>query len=195
MTKEFYKIFQGIFPYNVNNIEVKDFLSQFEDTQFQQLLMDNMSSDFEINSVKQGDIFENIPITRTYLNSNNKLETNTIKEKAMLISNSCDAERRHYVLFAPVLPLSNYNHNKNIINSIKKNEKASAIYIGDTGYQDSYIDISATTSLELKAFKYFLENKKIVKKDELNQYGYYLLLAKISHFLVRPESDEVFRYD
>lgn len=191
MSKEFYEIFQNTFPYNIKKEDVNKYLDQFETLQYSQLTrIGEISED-----IKQGDIFDEIPSSRIVLDD--KKGEVTVEAKlfsAMLISNSCDATRRKNVLFAPILDLNNIS-DSNTIKTIKSNKKASTIYIGDDGFRDKYIVLDSIFSVELKTFYKLIEEGKSKKIKELNQYGYYLLLAKLAHFLVRPESDEIKRYD
>ena len=191
MSKEFYEIFQYTFPYNIEKEDVNKYLDQFKSFQYSQLT--RIGENFE--DIKQGDIFNNIPSSRIVLNDKKDgIIAETKLFSAMLISNSCDATRRKNVLFAPILDLNTIS-DSNTIKTIKSNKKASAIYIGDDNFRDKYIALDSIFSVELKTFTKLIEKNASTKIKELNQYGYYLLLAKLAHFLVRPESEEVKRYD
>lgn len=191
MSKEFYEIFQHTFPYNIEKEDVNKYLEQFETLQYSQLTI--IGENFE--DIKQGDIFNNIPSSRIVLNDEkDKVIAETNLFSAMLISNSCDATRRKNLLFAPILDLNNIS-DINTINTIKSNKKASTIYIGDSEFIDKYIALDSIFSVELNTFNQLIKKNASKKIKELNQYGYYLLLAKLAHFLVRPESEEVKRYD
>ncbi|MEX6218531.1 hypothetical protein [Mammaliicoccus sciuri] len=194
MKPKFYEIFKDIFPYNISDEQVKKFLYQFKDTDFSKLLIDKDDVNFDLNDFKQGDIFNNVPMSRIDFDFQAGFEQEIRLTKAMIISNSCDIERRNYVLFAPIMSLKNVK-NKNLEKDIKQNIKASVLYLGNEGYEDECIVLEEMFTLKLETFNHFVKQGNIFKLDELNQYGYYLLLAKISHFLVRPESKDVYRYD
>lgn len=133
----------------------------------------------------QGDIFSELPYYKVDINSGGfKL----LKTKVQLLSNTCDATRDNYILFAPVLPIDSIDERQLI--SVKNNTVYNYMYIYDKIISEYVIDYSLVFSYPRKIFEDYISQKKITKITSLSAIGYRLFLVKLTAFLMRPEDIE-----
>ena len=126
-----------------------------------------------------------------YIDENGDVQVVTVQ--GQLLSNSCDATRNDNLLFAAVMPLeilTDEGYNKN---EIKSNLFYDLIYYPDEKLADRVVDFGLLTSFSRELFADAISKGKIKKIASLSNIGYYLLLSKITVYLMRPESDEVTR--
>lgn len=133
----------------------------------------------------QGDIVDNIPFYNVDKNGNLRV----FRTKGILISNTCSASREETIIFAPLLKIESLNL-KNL-NDIKKNLYYRLMYIPTTKYQDFVIDFSIMSSFNREFINNKIKEGKIKKEVSLNQMGYYLFIAKLTIWFMRPEDSSV----
>ena len=121
----------------------------------------------------QGDIIQKIPFT-FYDENGNK---NTIITKGMILSNACDVARDEYIIIAPII--SSKALNKEQKETIRSNKYYDKMCFTNSQLDDYFVDFTRATTFNRKLIKKLL-NKKTKVEFSLNQYGYYLLLTKLT---------------
>lgn len=133
----------------------------------------------------QGDIFDSIPFE--YVNENG--EEVTARFKALLISNTCDADHDENLTFAPFFNISIFGQKR--FADIKLNTNFKLLCFPDSGFDDYVADLSKLKSFPKSIVIDALENDKLHKLYSLNTFGYYLFLTKLTVHLMRPEDNGV----
>ncbi|MBE1444247.1 hypothetical protein [Paenibacillus sp. OAS669] len=110
-----------------------------------------------------------------------------LKTKGILLSNTCDAERDDFIVFAPLLSLAAVSNQE----IIKSNTIYQFLYFPDTIISEYYVDLSWLNSLPREIITTRIEQGKINKVGSLNRLGYYLFLCKIKVQLMHPEDSGV----
>lgn len=184
MIKEFIEftanIFSCINPYTKENIDKA--IKQFE-LEGKQLFttMDN-----NLECLAQGDVLENVPFYR--VNNMGKMEV--FVTKGLVLSNTCDCSRDRDILLAPFIPIKKTQKDRN---ALIKNKAYGYLYLPDNKFDEEVVDFSLSNSFNREVLLKGIEDKKINKKVSLNSYGYYLLLCKLTIYLMRPEDEEIKR--
>ncbi|MGL5646539.1 MAG: hypothetical protein ACRDDY_01710 [Clostridium sp.] len=132
--------------------------------------------------ILQGDIFEDVE----FLFYNNEGEIKKIKTDAIVISNTCDISRNKKLIFAPFIPIKKLAENSDL-EALKKNIIFNKFYIKE--FEEKIIDFDSIINIPQKKFSEMLTKRKY----SLTRYGFYMLLIKLSVYLMRVESDEVKR--
>lgn len=130
----------------------------------------------------QGDIISSLP----FILFNEKGEEVIIETPGMMISNTCDAQRKSFVTFAPIFEIDNFIDDFNIGN-LKSNEINSLFFIPDSSFDKYIIDLTRLCSFPLSFINSAIQNRKIKKLFTLNSYGYYYFLMKLSVLFMRRE--------
>ena len=172
-------LFPSIDPYTAE--QAKRVMEQFNDNNRPKLTI--ALNDFDL---MQGDIFSEIPFV--FIDEDGSVKT--FFAKAELLSNTCDATRDDYLLFAAVRPIDDFAENENLISSIKKNQKYSMFYIPDYPMERYYVDFEQITSIPRNAFIKLHENGNVNRIATLTSVGYYMLISKLTVFFMRPEDVE-----
>lgn len=133
-------------------------------------------------NILQGDIFKNIEFI-TYNVDGKPIK---LKGDIMVISNTCDISRNENILFIPFIPLEKLTRKINE-NDLKKNVIYNFFYIKEI--ENKILDFDRIIHLPRKQLEKIKENRKF----SLTQYGFYMLLIKLSVYLMRIESEEVKR--
>lgn len=174
------KLFPVIDPYTKE--QAKRAMTQFESSNGPFLSQETDSFD-----LFQGDIFSEIPFL--YTDETGKVKV--IKRKAQLLSNTCDASRDPFLLFAAIHPLADFKDNQSLINGIVKNTKYNAFYLPDRILKNDYVDFGLINSIPRELFLRFHEEHKVKKIASLTLVGYYMFLCKMTVFFMRPEDLDV----
>lgn len=169
-------LFPSIDPYTAE--QAKKVMDQFCDNDKPKLAI--ALSDFDL---MQGDIFSEVPFV--YIDEDGDIQT--FCAKAELLSNTCDATRDDFLLFAAVRPIADYSENENTVNSIKNNKKYSMFYIPDSPMEQYYVDLEQITAISRKAFVKLHETGNVNRIATLTSVGYYMLISKLTVFFMRPE--------
>lgn len=182
MIKEFIdftcELIPCITPYTKQSI--KDAIRQFEREDKNFITTMEKTLDF----LAQGDIVENIPFYR--FNSNGKLEF--LKGKGIILSNTCDCDRDKDILIAPFVDMSTLEKDRTALYS---NQSYGHFYIPDVRVENQVVDFSLSCNFNREVILEGIKRGKILKRYSLNKYGYYLMLCKITIYLMRPEDLEV----
>ena len=174
------KLFPVIDPYTKE--QAKRAMMQFEDNNGPFLSQETDSFD-----LFQGDIFSEMP----FLYTNEKGQVKVIKRKAQLLSNTCDASRDPFLLFAAVHPLEDFQDNQPMVDGIVRNTKYSAFYLPDRILKNEFVDFGLINSIPREVFLKFQEEKKVKRIASLTLVGYYMFLCKLTVFFMRPEDIDV----
>lgn len=171
-------LFPSISPYTKE--KVKESLKQFELKGVQ--LKYSMHN--SLPHLAQGDVFEELPFYKQDQFGN----LNIFKTKAILLSNTCDAERDDVLLFAPLIKISDIDMD---IAALKSNQIYRLLHFPDPSLSEYVVDFSIINSFSRQLIETKLTNSGINKVLSLNDFGYYLFLAKMTIYLMRPEDFNV----
>lgn len=174
------ELFPSIDPYTAD--QAKKVMEQFESNQLPRLALTRKEFD-----LLQGDIFSDIPFV--YIDDDGSIKS--FLSTAELLSNTCDASRDDMLLFAAVRPISDYSGNKDSIDAIKKNRRYSLFYIPDSPLEGSCVDFEMITTISREMLNKLHESGDIHRIATLTSVGYYMLISKLTVFLMRPEDAEI----
>lgn len=178
MIKELIKftteLFPSISPYTKENVNKA--IEQFDYERLEWFRPKTMEY------LSQGDIIEKIPFT--FIDEDGK--KNTILTKGIILS--CDASRDEYLVIAPLIKYSKIL-NKNQQKLVRSNKYYDKLCFTNSQLDDYLVDFSRSTSFNRKLLLTLLKTKTSVEFS-LNQYGYYLLLTKLTIYFMRPEDKE-----
>jgi len=172
------ELFPSISPYTKE--KVKESLKQFELNGIQ--LKYSMHN--PLPHLAQGDVFEELP----FYKQDNSGGLNSFKTKAILLSNTCDAERDDVLLFAPLFKISDIDMD---VASLKSNQIYRLLHFPDPSLSDYVVDFSIVNSFSRHLIEEKLTQSEINKILSLNDFGYYLFLSKMTIYLMRPEDLDV----
>lgn len=173
-----HQLFPSINPYTKE--KVKESLRQFERTGIKQ----NFFLPEPFAYLAQGDIVDELPFFLTDSNGNELL----YKTKAMLISNTCDAENDKQIIFSPLYRIDEIDMN---VEQLKRNQNYSMLYIPEELTSEYFIDLSCMNSFSRLGIEAILKSGKLRKLASLNSFGYYLFLSKLTVHFMRPEDSGV----
>lgn len=174
------KLFPSIDPYTSEQAKIA--MAQFENGNGS--VLSRQCDSFDL---LQGDIFTEIPFFYT----NKHGELSSIRRKALLLSNTCDAARDDLLLFAALHPLDDFKENQPMIDVIKKNKRYSAFYVPDHLLQDEYVDFELVNSFSRTTFLKLHERNMVKRIASLTSVGYYMFICKLTVFFMRPEDTDV----
>lgn len=174
------ELFPNIDPYTKE--QAKLVMSQFE--KINGPILSRQCDSFDL---LQGDIFTEIPFFFT----DETGQLRTIKRKAQLLSNTCDASRDDLLLFAALHPLNDFRQNPSMVDGIKKNKRYSALYLPDQLLQNEYVDFELINSMSRETFLKLHEMGKVKRVATLTLVGYYMFICKMTVFFMRPEDVDV----
>lgn len=143
---------------------------------------------------KQGDIIDKL--TFYYIDENG--EECEYTSKAMLISNTCDAQRDRdkYLHFAPLMKIQDIiedtdeSGRTNVKKDILSNIVLRFLYIPNPKLKDYVVNFQMITSYPSNIIYNSIDygEKKII--HSLNLTGYYLFLCKLTVYFIRSEKNE-----
>ncbi len=179
MTEELIKLVEELFP-NLGPDKVKS---------IKELIREQQEKKYPwlattcLNELSQGDILTNIPFFRV------TEEGKVLKGdfSAILLSNTCDAQRNEKLIFAPLFDVETSNKIKDVNLAFNK------LHFESVGLMDKYIDFDFISSIERKVMMKLIESRKVEKKYSLSREGYYFFILKLTMYFLRPESKEVIR--
>jgi hypothetical protein len=171
-------LFPSIDPYIAE--EVKNSLKQFEENGGRYKCFTNRSFSF----FSQGDIIDKLKFIK--VNDSGQIIEKELK--ALLLSNTCDAENDDVLLCAPLISLTSLKVDQD---TLKKNRIYKLLYFPGYRYDDYVVDLSLVSSFSKVLINKLLENEIIKKEASLSDFGYYLFLSKLTVHFMRPENTEV----
>lgn len=182
MIKEFIEfttnIISCINPYTKENIDKA--IKQFElDGKKLFTTMDN-----NLECLAQGDVLENVPFYR--VDENGRM--GKFVTKGLVLSNTCDCSRDRDILLAPFIPIKETQKDRM---ALINNKAYGYLYFPDDKFNEEVVDFSLSNSFNREILLKGLKAEKIKKRVSLNSYGYYLLLCKLTIYLMRPEDEEI----
>jgi len=185
MTEEFIDFVKEIYP----NIEpftaekAKSAIRQFK--LFGRDIPYFRSTPFDF--LTQGDIIEPLSFIRfDRTTGNTKILKNA---KAMLISNTCDAENDDDILFAAFFEINKVRVDKKTALS---NTYSRLFSFPHSDLSEFMVDFSVINSYPRSYIQKRIDENKIKKLKSFTQTGYYMFLCKLSVYLMRREDSEVY---
>lgn len=187
MIKEFIQfvseLFPSISPYTKEN--VMNAIKQFDIDKLEWFRTDRM------DYLTQGDIIESLPFLFTDEDGN----VIPMKTRGIILSNTCDIDHDDNIVIAPMF---NY---ESILNDEKKrivraNKYYDKMCFTNSQLDNMFVDFTRSMTFNRKLVEKLLKEKTRVEYS-LNQYGYYLLISKLTVYFLRPEDDDtnIFRND
>ena len=182
MLDEFIEFTQALFPSIQPYVkeQTKKAMKQFELEGKTLNLFNNKAYDF----LSQGDILDGVPFTR--INKNG--EITAYHGKGMIMSNTCSADHDADIVIAPLLEIKDLNIDKKNITS---NLHYRLLYLPDEKYEDKVVDFSLMNTFNKDLLNELIEKNTVKKESSLNQFGFYILLCKLTICFMRPEDEEV----
>ncbi len=112
------------------------------------------------------------------------------------MSNTCDASRRDYLLFAAISDIETEPSpecealSAQTIEDIKFNRINRFLYLPCTELERKAVDFELVTVISREAILKMMSNNKLKKNISLNEYGFYMLLSKLTVFFCRRQDAE-----
>jgi hypothetical protein len=170
------ELFPSINPYTAE--QAKAVMSQFEDINTPVLA--SKREDFDL---LQGDVFSEIP----FLYIDRRGEVKQVIYKAELLSNTCDATRDDNLIFAALQPFVDFGENANMVKAIRANKRYNAFYLPDEITKDYFVNFELLTTINRETFTEMYKQQLVRRQATLTSVGYYMLIAKLTVFFMRPE--------
>ena len=136
-----------------------------------------------LSVLSQGDILTEIPFV--YYDENGKVKQ--FKANAMIISTSCNIDRKENLLFVPVLPVDKFTGK---VDDLYSNQIFDYMYLHDDLLKNQYIDFSHFCTYNRNLIKKVMESGKVKRVASLNQIGYYFFIVKLTVYLMRKEDTD-----
>ena len=105
----------------------------------------------------------------------------------MILSNICDISRDDYIIIAPLIEYDSIL-DRNQKMTVKANKYYDKMCFTNSQLDGYFIDFTRAAIFNRKLLLRLLEDKTNVEYS-LNQYGYYLLLTKLTIYFMRPEDE------
>ena len=180
MIKEFIEfvseLFPSISPYTKEN--VLNAITQFDYEKLEWFRTN------KLDYLAQGDIIEKVPFT-FYDETGKKT---IILARGIILSNTCDISRDDNILVAPIFP-SDEILNENQKKTMRANKYYDKLCFTNSELDNMFVDFTRTSTFNRKVIEKLVSEKTKVEYS-LNQYGYYLLISKITVYLLRPEDED-----
>jgi hypothetical protein len=180
------EVFPSINPYTVENVKSAMAQFQHEGKTF------SVCRSSPLDYLAQGDIFSELPFTFFDRDGRQKL----VYKPSILLSNTCDASRRDYLLFAAISDIETEPSpecealSAQTIEDIKFNRINRFLYLPCTELERKAVDFELVTVISREAILKMMSNNKLKKNISLNEYGFYMLLSKLTVFFCRRQDAE-----
>lgn len=137
-----------------------------------------------LDNLAQGDIIEKLPFSFSDEDGN----TSVILTKGIVLSNTCDVENDENIIIAPLFDY------RGILDSsqmyiVRSNKYYDKMCFTNSQLDNYFIDFSKATTFNKKLILKLIK-LKTDRIYSLNQYGYYLLLTKLTIHFMRPEDKD-----
>lgn len=137
----------------------------------------------------QGDILGPITYGFDFSDGLDKIATDVL-----LLSNTCDLDRKKHIIVCPALFLDEEKFQDNFLKRIKSNIIFDMLYLPENQDNPKYIvHFSKTFHFPNKKLKSLINDKSIERKSSLSKEGFYFLLLKYTVFIMRPETHKIER--
>ena len=167
------ELFPAISPYTKENVNKA--IAQFDYKSLEWFMPS------PIEYLSQGDIIKELPFTLF----NEKGDKDILFTKGIVLSNTYDVSRDDYIIIAPLIQYENII-NEEAKKTVRANKYYDKMCFTNSQLDDYFVDFTRATTFNRKLVLKLLENKTNVEYS-LNQYGYYLLLIKLTIYFMRPE--------
>ena len=190
MEISFEKILKDLFPSlsESSKDQIKQAIQQLEVNPKLLFQFDNLKLD-----VYQGDTFSEIQFVT--LIDEGKYAKNNLK--CMIISHTCDFEKRENILIAPIYPIDiiKKRFDKLQIDSIKKNFIYDKIFLPyPTAENGLVVDLNGINSVRKSFIKTLINKNKLYRLTTFSQIGFYFFIIKLTvHFLRRENTKDIQR--
>lgn len=175
------ELFPSISPYTAG--AAKRALSQYESAG----VMGSLTLSQVPEDMRQGDVYSEMTVP--LVDASGRLKQYRLK--TMLLTNTCDCVRNDFLAFAPIWPIDEYFPDPTKASGVKSNRAYQFLYLPDNRLADDVVDFGSIFSLPRTVFESLLENGSVSRIASLSWVGYYVFLAKLTVFFMRPEDSEV----
>jgi hypothetical protein len=136
----------------------------------------------------QGDIIDSLV---TFFVSDDG-ELRETQSKAFIISNSCDIENDDFIIICRCYDYEEfvvlYPHIDKV--SLRKNVYAGLMFVTCNDGVEYIIDFTSFSTYSKNLIFKLLKNERIRRLAKLNDIGWYIMIVKLTYYLLRPEDDE-----
>ena len=180
------EVFPSINPYTIENVKSAMAQFQHEGKTF------SVCRSSPLDYLAQGDIFSELPFTFFDRDGCQKL----VYKPSILLSNTCDASRRDYLLFAAISDIEINPSpecealSPKTIEDIKFNRINRFLYLPCTELERKAVYFELVTVVSREAVLKMMSTNKLKKNISLNDYGFYMLLSKLTVFFCRRQDAE-----
>lgn len=175
------RLFPSIDPYTAEG--AKNALSQYKEAgHLRPFLTQPLDEGFQ-----QGDIFSWVP----FVEISDEGKPVVFMLKGLLLTNTCDCQRNDNLQFAAIWPVDEFSADLSKSDALRKNTLYQYLYYPDEALENDFIDFGLITSISRTAFEELVDLGKSARIATLSQIGYFMLLAKLTVFFMRPEDPEV----
>lgn len=176
------EIFPSISPYKIEALKNAMDQFNFEGKTF------CVCQSTPLEYLAQGDVFGELPFT--YFDDDG--EEKLIYRKSILLSNTCDASRRDFLIFAAIQEFETNDNgaeqfSENTIKDIKLNRMSQFLYLPCTELQSEMVDFGLINTFSRNAIIKMINTNTLKKKISLNEYGFYMLLSKLTIYFCRRQ--------
>lgn len=137
-------------------------------------------------TLSQGDIISDIKFS--YFDEDGKQKI--FAAKGLVISTSCNIDNKDCINIVPVLPIEYYPMDDSKIRELKENKIFDFMYIPEGEMEKYFIDFSKVGTYDKNLIQRGIAEGNINRLFSLNQIGLYLLILKLTVFLMRKEDCE-----
>ena len=187
MFEEFFNICFETFPQI--SPESKKAVKEIIDTYRETGATTDLFTSYEFDNINQGDVFSEVK-WHSYDNDGRIIEK---KEKCILLSTTCDAERKDNLVFAAIYPIDEVfkSFNPSRIDEAKKNRLTQYMYLPCSKLENYIIDFSEVFSLPRLLFNKLLDSEIVKKEITLSNEGLYFFIAKFTLAYMRWQDPEI----
>lgn len=167
--------------------KVSDLLKQYKSGEE----IDDIFLDETLDIIAQGDIVSEVEWIVPIYNEKNEKQYLKRKEKAFLLSTTCDATRREHLVFAPLMKIDSICKEDSDKWAIKSNCTTQFLYLPGGEYDDYAVDLGSIFSLPRCYFEQLLADNEVKREASLTNEGLYLFVAKFTLTYMRWQDPEI----
>ena len=188
MLKEFLEFVDSVLP-SIDTEKKNSTLEAIQQFNFEDKELNFLASK-PLEVLSQGDIISGVKFV--FLDSDGNYHF-TDKQWGMVLSTSCHVDQKETIQIIPVTPIHYDGWKKNFIDDVlKKNKVYDYMYIADILTKDHYVDFTIINTFNKQLIFSGIESGRIKRIASLNQMGLYLLIIKLTVYLMRKEDPETF---
>lgn len=121
--------------------------------------------------------------------------TKITRTSGLIISNTCDLQRKKFILVAPAIPIDESDFkNQAYLTDLKKNTIFEKMYLPSFNSNPEFIiDFSRISPLRRNAVMKKIDDSSSLKITSLSKEGHFFFNLKLITYILRPESADIIR--